>query len=94
MVSGQYWLLIAAYTSHPSQCVSPMDRRLIQILLIIGGVEQNPGPGTNSPERRDELSPKRSVAKDAPKCSPKAKRKVRTLVTKSTTKKNTSYQDK
>ena len=71
----------------PSQCVSPMDRRLIQILLIIGGVEQNPGPGTNSSERRDELSPKRSAAKDASKCSPKAKRKERTLVTKSTTKK-------
>ena len=63
-----------------------MDRRLIQILLIIGGVEQNPGPGTNSPEGKDELSPNRSVAKDAPKCSPNTKRKERLPVTKSTKK--------
>ena len=84
--SGKSASIYCCIRFHPSQCVSPMDRRLIQILLIIGGVEQNPGPGTNSPERRDELSPKRSAAKDAPKCSPKAKRKER-ILTKSTTKK-------
>ena len=85
--SGKSASIYCCIRFHPSQCVSPMDRRLIQILLIIGGVEQNPGPGTNSPEGKDKLSPKRSVAKDAPKCSPNTKRKERLPVTKSTTKK-------
>ena len=85
--SGKSTSIYCCIRFHPSQCVSPMDRWLIQILLIIGDVEQNPGPSTNSPEGKDNLSPNRSVAKDAPKCSPKAKRKERTLVTKSATKK-------
>ena len=84
--SGKSASIYCCIRFHPSQCVSPMDRRLIQILLIIGGVEQNPGPGTNSPEGKDKLSPKRSVAKDAPKCSPNTKRKERLPVTKGTKK--------
>ena len=85
--SGKSASIYCCIRLHPSQCVLLIVKRLIQILLIIGGVEQNPGPGTNSLERRDELSSNRSVAKDAPKCSPNTKRKERTLVTKSTTKK-------
>ena len=85
--SGKSASIYCCICFHPSQCVLLIVKRLIQILLIIGGVEQNPGPGTNSPERRDKLSPNRSVAKDAPKCSPNTKRKERTLVTKNTAKK-------
>ena len=46
-----------------------------------------PDPAPIRHRGKDKLSPNRSVAKDAPKCSPNTKRKERTLVTKSTTKK-------
>ena len=49
----------------PSQCVSPMDRRLIQILLIIGGVEQNPGPGHILSVDRDEHCPSGIIVNNA-----------------------------
>ena len=42
-----------------------MDRRLIQILLIIGGVEQNPGPGHIVSVDRDEYRPSGVVANNA-----------------------------
>ena len=65
---------------HPSQCVLLIVKRLIQILLIIGGVEQNPGPRIEEPRRRNKLSPNRSAAKDAPKCDlPDAKHNKSTL---------------
>ena len=40
---------------HPSQCVLLINKRLIQILLIIGGVEQNPGSYRNLSEIKDKL---------------------------------------
>ena len=50
---------------HPSQCVSLIVKRLIQILLIIGGVEQNSGPGHIVSVDRDEHRPSGVVANNA-----------------------------
>ena len=50
---------------HPSQCVSLIAKRLIQILLIIGGVMQNPAPGHIVSVDRDEHRPSVVVANNA-----------------------------
>ena len=47
--SGKSASIYCCIRFHPSQCVLLIVKRLIQILLIIGGVVQNHGPGTNSP---------------------------------------------
>ena len=49
---------------HPSQCVLLIVKRLIQILLIIG-VEQNPGPGHSVSADREEHRPSGGVANNA-----------------------------
>ena len=50
---------------HPSQFVLLIVKRLIQILLIIGGVVQNPGPGHIVSADRDERRPSGVVANNA-----------------------------
>ena len=50
---------------HPSQCILLIVKRLIQILLIIGGLEQNPGPGQNASVDRDERRPSGLVTNNA-----------------------------
>ena len=42
--SGKSASIYCCMCMHSSQCVLLIVKRLIQILLIIGGVEQNPGP--------------------------------------------------
>ena len=50
---------------HLSQCVLLIVKKLIQILLIIGGVEQNPGPGHIVSVDRDEHRTSGVVANNA-----------------------------
>ena len=65
--SGKRSVLTAYYCIHfhPSQCVLLIVKRLIQILLIIGGVVQNPGPGHSVSVDRDEHRPSGVVANNA-----------------------------